>query len=294
MIKKNVMTMSMFLRIFFKFQLDQDMEDLKEGYEEMLDLVSEAGYEGVDVTSWETGILGTDYVKHVLNQRNLKVSSFIYPEKFASMDEEGLEDRVKRAERGADTAAELGTSVFMLVPQAQENIEEYEPEQIRRSLIRHWTPVAAYAKKLGLHVVIEDTPDLKLCLCRKEEVREVLDAVEGLELVYDSANMILTGEDPVEYLEAFKDRIGYVHLKDYRIAPPGSMVKEYAEDGTAMASAPTGTGMIDLESICRKLDEIGYDGEMTVEFRVDDNSDYKASLVRSREYVTKQPAFMSK
>lgn len=283
--KANLMTMSMFMRIFFKYQIDHDLDDLRDGYEEMLDLVQAAGYQGVDVTSWETETLGLDYVKTALKNRGINVSSFIYPDYFAKMDAEGFWTRVENAKRGADKAAELETEIFMLVPQAQKEIEEYEPGQIRGRMVEHWKPVTEYARKLGLHVVVEDTPDLKLHFCRSNEVMEVLEAVDGLELVYDSANMTLVGEDPIEYLRKFRDKIAYVHLKDYRKAPSGSMMVEYTEDGTAMASAPTGTGVIDLKRIIKMLKESEYQGGMTVEFRVDDNNEYLRSLIRSREYV---------
>ncbi len=43
--KVSLMTMTLFMRLFFKFNLDHDMEDLMEGYEEMLDLVAEGGFQ---------------------------------------------------------------------------------------------------------------------------------------------------------------------------------------------------------------------------------------------------------
>lgn len=283
--KVSLMTMTMFMRILFKYNLDHDREDLLDGYEEILTMVQEAGFDSVDVTGWEAGILGLDTLKAMYQKYHLKVSSFIYPEQFALMDEEGFGQRIARAESGIDIAAALGTEVFMLVPQAQEGIGQYTPDEIQASLIRHWNPITAYAKEKGLHVVIEDTPDLKLHLCRAEDVKKVLDAIPGLELVYDSANMILVGEDPIEYLHQFAGKIAYVHLKDYRKAPAGSMLLEYAQDGTAMSTAPIGTGIIDLRAIVEELDHIGYSGGMTLEFYVDDDKEYLKSLIRSRKYV---------
>ena len=52
-----------------------------------------------------------------------------------------------------------------------------------------------------------------------------------------------------------------------------------------MSTAPTGFGMIDLQGVIKKLDEIGYNGGMTIEFFVDDDRDYIKSLKRSREYI---------
>lgn len=283
--KVSLMTMSMFMGVYLKFMYDHDKEDLLYGYEEILEMTAEAGYEAIDVTSWEVELFGLELLKELLQKYCLKVSSLIYLGQFARMDEEGFEERVKKAEQGADIAAALETEVLMLVPQAQEGIEQYTPDEVRSAMIKHWIPVTAYAREKGLHVVVEDTPDLKLHFCRAEDVKKVLDEVPGLELVYDSANMTLAGEDPIEYLKEFEGRIGYVHLKDYRQAPAGSMMREYAQDGSAMSTAPVGTGIIDLPEVVRQLERMRYTGGMTVEFYVDDDKKYVKSLIRSREYV---------
>lgn len=283
--KLSVMTITLFMRIFFKFNLDHDIEDLREGYEEIMDMILEAGYDTVDVTSLETSSLGVDFIMDVLQNHRLRVSSYIHFGQFVSMDEAEFESRIELAKRRADIACRLNTDIFMLVPQACADIGGHTPEQIREQMIRHWKVIAPYAKTKGLRVVVEDTPDLNLHFCKADEVKAVLDAVPELELVYDSGNMILAGEDPLSYLESFRDRIGYVHLKDMRKAPAGSMVTDLAEDGTPLSTAPTGTGLINLHAVVEKLAEIGYQGRMTVEFFVDDDREYVKSLKRSRTYV---------
>ncbi|GAA0792751.1 hypothetical protein GCM10008910_06510 [Faecalicatena orotica] len=283
--KPGLMTMSMFFRLFFKFQADQDEEDLVDGYQEMLDLVQEAGFQAVDVISWEVKFLGLERVKRMLAGHGLSVNSYIAFGEYARMDEEGFAGRIEQGKHDADTAAELGTDVLMLVPQAQEGIGEYAPEVIRTRLTEHWRPIVEYAKEKVGHVVIEDTPDLKLHLCKAADVMEVLDKVPGLELVYDSANMTLVGEDPLEYLKAFEGRIGYVHMKDYRPTPPGGLLVEYAEDGTKMSTAPVGTGIIDIKGIAAELEKAGYNGGMTMEFVVDDDGDFPKSLKRTCDYL---------
>lgn len=283
--KPGLMTMTMFFRVFFKFQADHDKEDLIDGYQEMLDLVQEAGFQAVDVISWEVKLLGLDCVKKLLADHGLSVNSYIAFGEYARMDEEGFAGRIEQGKQDADTAAALGTDVLMLVPKAQEGIKQYTPEAIRERLAEHWRPIVEYAKKKELHVVIEDTPDLKLHLCKAEDVMEVLDKVPGLELVYDSANMTLVGEDPLEYLKTFEGRIGYVHMKDYRPTPPGGLLVEYAEDGAKMSTAPAGTGIIDIKGIAAELEKAGYNGGMTMEFVVDDDGDFPNSLKRTYDYL---------
>lgn len=275
----------MFLRIYFKFQGDHDEEELVEGYEEMLDLVQASGFKSVDVTSWEVALLGLERVRKMLDDHGLSAGSFIAFGEYARMDAEGFDARVAQGKKDADTAAALGTDVFMLVPQAQEGIGQYAPETIRARMAQHWKPIVEYAKGKNLHVVVEDTPDLRLHFCKAADVMDVLNRVEGLELVYDTANMTLVGEDPLEYLKIFQGRIGYVHLKDYRPAPAGSVLAEYAQDGTKMSTAPMGIGMIHIREIVEALKNSGYDGGMTMEFIVDDDGDFPSSLKRTYDFI---------
>lgn len=281
----SLMTMTLFMRLFFKFNLDQDMEDLMEGYEEMLDLVAKGGFQWVDVTSWEIGILGLDFVAEQLKKRGLRVSSVIHPDLFAAGGEAETAGRIEKAKKVADATYALDCDVLMLVPQAQPDIKERSREWLHQRMIEHFAPILAHGKTRGLHVVIEDTPDLKLQLCRAADVKEVLDAVPGLELVYDSGNMILTGEEPLTYAGQFAGRIGYVHLKDMRKAPVDSMMVDLAQDGMPMSSAPTGTGLIDLPAVIQALNVAGYDGSFSVEFFVDDDRDYLKSIKRTKEYI---------
>ena len=43
----------------------------------------------------------------------------------------------------------------------------------------------------------------------------------GIKIVYDPANLYAVEEDPVRFYEAVKDRVGYVHLKDFRVGAQG-------------------------------------------------------------------------
>lgn len=282
----SMMTMTLFMRLMFKFKLDHDMDDMLEGYEEMLDLVSEGGFRWVDVTSWEIGILGVQNVAEQLKKHNLRVSSIVHPDMFEAGGDAETAERIEKAKQLVDVAATLGCDVFMIVPQTHPGIEDEDAALLHERLAAHCLPIVAYSKERGVHVVIEDTPELNLQLCKAADVKAVLDRVEGLELVYDSGNMLLCGEKPISYIDPFVGRVGYVHLKDMRPAPVGSMMMDLDKDGNPMSSAPIGTGLVDLPAVTKKLKEIGYDGSYSVEFFVDDDRDYLKSIRRTKEYVT--------
>ena len=82
----------------------------------------------------------------------------------------------------------------------------------------------------------------------------MLQSVEGLEFVFDTANMLPNGEDPQESYEKLKGRISHVHLKDVVLLPWEHLPKhaEYTPDGKLMVVVVWGEGLIPVQSIYQK------------------------------------------
>jgi len=112
-----------------------------------------------------------------------------------------------------------------------------------------------------------------------DEVRRFLDAIDGLELLFDTAHWYPYGEnypegDVTDGIERFADDIAYVHHKD---VSPGTA---FAENRDAL-SAPNphldnvinyfrtftdlGDGTIDFGGAVAALEKHGYDGHHTIE-----------------------------
>lgn len=286
MLRLSLMTMSMFIPVIIKIKMEQDMEDALELYGEMLDLAADAGFEAVDVTSMELDMIGKETVKEYLEARGLKVSSLIYSNQFASTDEEKCREIVEGGKNAVEQAIYLETKVLMLVPQVHEGIEQFSAEEVQRALIGNLTPVTAYAVEKGIHSVIEDTPDLRLHLCRAEDLARVVDAIPGQEVVYDSGNMVLVDEDPIKYYERFAQKTAHIHLKDMMEVPETARFADTAADGRKMTGAPSGTGMLAevFPTLMKRVRENGYDGYLTVEFAKDEELGYPESLKRAKTY----------
>ncbi len=112
-----------------------------------------------------------------------------------------------------------------------------------------------------------------------DEIRRYLDAVDGLELVFDTAHYYPYGDnypsgDVTDGIERFADDIAYVHLKD--IDP----VKDFTANRDALSNADfhldnvinyfrsfidLGQGILDFEEIYGALSDAGYDGHYTIE-----------------------------
>ncbi len=81
---------------------------------------------------------------------------------------------------------------------------------------------------------------------------------DNLFVNFDPANMILYGiEEPIEALKKIGSHVRSVHCKDAKwAANPG---EEWG------AEVPLGDGDVNMESYLRTLQEIGYDGPLTIE-----------------------------
>lgn len=283
----SLMTVSMLMPGLFRYRICGDREEFEEYYEEMLQLVCRSGFSSVEVTSFEVEMLGLDVVRQQMKKNGLRVGSFICFDAFAAMDDEGFEARVEHGKKSAHIAQSLGTHILMLAPITAEGAEQYSAQTLQGALARHFQPIAAYAKELGVQVVIEDTADLRLHFCAAEDVAAVLNAAPDAKIVYDSGNLLMAEEEPVAYLEQFSDCLGYVHFKDMIEVPAGTQMANITSSGRAMAGAPIGTGVVDFQSLFQKLRQIEYNGNICLEFEKHPEEDYLQSLRKTREYLQK-------
>jgi inosose dehydratase len=92
----------------------------------------------------------------------------------------------------------------------------------------------------------------------------------------DPAHMAKAGYDPVEVFRTYRDRIKYVHMKDYKPLTPAQETEQQRQrtarqSGAQAATAiitdfvELGEGIIDIPALFRVLEEAGYDGWVTLE-----------------------------
>lgn len=288
MLKLSLMTLNMMFQFGFKYlAMDHDAEDYEENWLEMMDLVRDSGFEAVDVTSIELMILGEEKISRYLSERNLSVSSIIDMDSYLDTAPETFEKKLEQHKEVMDTAVHLGTNVVMLALGAMgaDVFRDRNTEQdVHSALLKYFVPLSEYGKSLGLHVVVEDTPNMAFYLDRAAELEKILEQAPDLEVVYDSGNMILVHEDPVEYFKEFADRTAHVHLKDIMRAPEGMRGAEIGEDGTPFTAAPAGTGIVDMPALIREIKNSSYEGYLTVEYAKHPDKNWLDSLKASREY----------
>lgn len=129
--------------------------------------------------------------------------------------------------------------------------------------------LAEYADSVEAHFAIETGPETADVLVR------FLDSLEsrGVAVNLDPANLVMvTGDDPVKAVYTLRNYIVHTHAKDgkmiyfkdpeivYGIKTDGA-----SHMGISYMETPLGEGSVDFVNYLRALDDIGYNGFLTIE-----------------------------
>ena len=105
----------------------------------------------------------------------------------------------------------------------------------------------------GSNVVLLHENEKKIYGDTADRAAEVYEGVASphLKLCYDASNFIQVGENPNEAFEKLKDKVVYYHIKDC--------------DKDTRVEVPMGLGSTDYKKIFDELEEMDYEGFMTLE-----------------------------
>ena len=151
-----------------------------------------------------------------------------------------------------------------------------KPERLAdayREFARKWRPVLDVVQECGLKYAFEVHPgQIAFDLYSAEAALDALDGRPDFGFTFDPSHLHWQGVDPVEFLRRFPDRIFHVHVKDAALTLNGrtGLLCSYLPYGDARRGwhpRSPGHGGLDWEAIIRALNEIGYDGALTVEFQ---------------------------
>ncbi len=171
-----------------------------------------------------------------------------------------------------------------------------------RTFADQWRPVLDVFQESGVRFGLE---------CHPAEIaydiytaRRALDALNGhpaFGFNFDPSHFVHQLFNPVNFLEAFPDRIFHVHVKDAKVTLNGSssILASHLALGDSRRGwnfVSPGHGDVDLESIVRTLNRIGYAGPLSVEW--EDNGmdrEYGAqdalSFIRQTDFTPSTVAF---
>ncbi len=183
-----------------------------------------------------------------------------------------------------DMAERTGAGSVLIVPGM---VTEQKPQERQRCLENMafvLKRAVDYGKNKGIVVTMEDFDGLDAPYCCVDGLKWFLDHVDGLKCGFDTGNFIIDGENELEALDVFIDRIFAVHLKDRAKQPHRPMDKaKYGRDGHAVYAAPVGSGYIRIKEIIDRLKSFKYEGTWIIELF--DYSDMLEGLRQSIEWV---------
>jgi sugar phosphate isomerase/epimerase len=135
-----------------------------------------------------------------------------------------------------------------------------------------WNPILDVFGECSVRFALEVHPgQIAFDFYSAEMALEAMNGREEFGFTFDPSHLFWQGIDPVEFLRRFSDRIFHVHVKDIALALNGraGLLNSYLSYGDSRRGwdfRSPGRGSIDWEAIIRTLNDIGYNGPLSVEW----------------------------
>lgn len=180
---------------------------------------------------------------------------------------------IDKEKRIMEIAKALGTDIVTthigVVP------EDFDCKQYE-SMHEVCRELAEFADTMGGHFAVETGPE------RAELLKKFLDNLgsRGVSVNLDPANLVMcAGDDPVKAVYTLKDYIVHTHAKDGKQLKAVDTRTLYCPqyynlepgDWGSIIEMPLGAGNVDWENYLKALEEIGYNGYLTIERECGEN-----------------------
>jgi sugar phosphate isomerase/epimerase len=155
-----------------------------------------------------------------------------------------------------------------------------------------WNPILDVFGECGVRFALEVHPtEIAFDIPTARRALEVLGNREEFGFNFDPSHLHWQGVDPVEFIREFPDRIYHMHVKDAIVTLNGrtGILASYLNFGDPRRGwdfRSPGRGGVNFEEIIRALNQIGYDGPLSVEWE-DSGMDREHGAREACEFVKK-------
>ncbi len=159
-------------------------------------------------------------------------------------------------------------------------------------LAERFNPILDVFGECGVKFALEVHPtEIAFDLYTAERALEALGHREEFGFNFDPSHLIWQGVDPVEFIRAFPDRIYHVHMKDAIVTLNGksgilASHLNFGDPRRGWDFRSLGRGGIHFEEIIRALNQIGYQGPLSVEWE-DSGMDREHGAKEAVDFVRK-------
>lgn len=264
------------------------------GYEEMMDIAAELGFQCVEVACWPQGkaerryagvshidverVLEDDtYAAHIMDyaaEKQVEISSLAFYPNTMDGDLEKRQAAVAHLKNLIRASKKLGIGlVTTFIGRDQDKSVEENLELVRQV----WPSIIALAEELDVRIAIENCPmlfgrdqwpggqNLMTTPTIWKQVFQIL-ASDHLGLNYDPSHFVWQMIDYVKPLYEFREKIFHVHYKDIKVYPEKlAQVGVMAYPLDFMSPKLPGYGDVDWGKYVSALTDIGYDGYSCIE-----------------------------
>jgi sugar phosphate isomerase/epimerase len=213
----------------------------------IMDLVSETGYEGIEISNTMINHYydEPDRLKDALNIRNLVLAAFAYASPNGFSDPSHWQKEMNGAMKAISFVRRFPGTLLALGGGASADRNNYE-EKIT-NVIRFYREVSSLCSKEGIQVTFHPHSHSGSLIESENEYNHVLHSTEDILLGFnpDTGHIIRSGNDAVNLIKRYIQRVIHIHMKDVDIE------KHWQ---------PMGKGTIDFSSLIHLLEHSGYDG----------------------------------
>ena len=157
-------------------------------------------------------------------------------------------------------------------------------------LAKRFNPILDVFGECGVRFALEVHPtEIAFDLYSAQRALEVLERREEFGFNFDPSHLLWQFVDPVEFIRAFPDRIYHVHVKDAVVTLNGrtgilASHLNFGDPRRGWEFRSPGRGGVDFEEIIRTLNQIKYDGPLSVEWE-DIGMDREAGAREACDFV---------
>jgi sugar phosphate isomerase/epimerase len=139
-------------------------------------------------------------------------------------------------------------------------------------LADRWNPILDVFGECGVKFALEVHPtEIAFDIYTAQRALEALDHREEFGFNFDPSHLHWQGVNPVEFIRAFPDRIYHVHIKDAATTLNGrsgilASHLNFGDHRRGWDFRSPGRGHVDFQSIIRALNDVGYQGPLSIEW----------------------------
>lgn len=153
-----------------------------------------------------------------------------------------------------------------------------------------WNPILDVFKECGVKFALEVHPtEIAFDIYTAEKALEAIGRRPEFGFNFDPSHLHWQGVDPVQFIYSFPDRIFHMHVKDAKVTLDGrsgilSSHLPFGDRRRGWDFRSPGRGGINFEEIIRALNNIGYQGPLSVEWE-DSGMDREHGAKEACEFV---------